>query len=143
MPSIELSHGELVDRQTILEIKKSAAPPQHLPAVAASLAHVRAALAGTDLGPVESHVHALRVVNAQLWDLEDEVRRLLARDDGGADLEFARTAARIPELNARRAAAKRAIDSALGHEAYEVKVHFDPRPSPLPSHAKAKTRNLF
>jgi hypothetical protein len=119
MPLIELSHGELVDRQTILEIKKERAPG--VAAVAAALAHVRDALAGTDLLGVETHVAELRRINLRLWDLEDEVRGMLAA--GHVGVEYARTAAEIPALNDLRAAAKRAIDRALGHAAHEVKVH--------------------
>jgi hypothetical protein len=122
MPPIELSHGELLDRQTILELKRARAPQEALPAVVAALGHVRAALAGTDVAALQGHVDELRAVNARLWDLEDEVRRLLA-DDAPPGREFTRAAAEIPALNDRRAAAKRAIDRALGHAAPEVKVH--------------------
>ena len=127
MPRIELSHGELLDRQTILELKRARVPDRDLPAVDASLAHVREALAGTDIAAVQGHVDELRGVNLRLWHLEDEVRGLLARGDVTASRaaceEFARAASRVPVLNGQRAAAKRAIDAALGHEAHEVKFH--------------------
>lgn len=130
MPLVELSPGELLDRQTILELKASRVPRPKLAPVHAALAHVRAALAGVDCGRVEGSTEGLRVVNAQLWDAEDEVRAQLARGAAGAEA-FARVAAQVPVLNDRRAGLKREIDAALGYAATQEVKHYDaPPPGP-------------
>jgi cob(I)alamin adenosyltransferase len=117
--------GELLDRITILELKRAARPGD--PGVTALLDGLRAVAVGMDLRACVQDLDALRAINEALWEAEDRVRELLAAvsddlaavsDDlaaaaGPPVLEFARVAAAIPRLNDRRAALKRRLDAAL------------------------------
>ncbi len=123
MPLLEVSPGELFDKLTILQIKLARVPPDRQDTVREALRNVREALAGVDEttkpNELTEAIDELRATNEQLWDLEDCVRDLLARDDRGP--RFVDAAAAVPVLNDRRAAAKREIDRVLKYAAPEVK----------------------
>ena len=115
--SIEIGPGEAVDRMCILALKTT------------RLDGDKRGRALADYGLLLERVsvkwrnHAtateLMDVNEQLWELEDAVRsKLRAREQ---DREFAAIAARIPQLNDKRAALKAELDKAFGFAPCEVK----------------------
>jgi hypothetical protein len=128
--AVEVSAGELLDKVSILEIKSQRMRDP------AQLAHVRAeleALAGPcrALGDPTPEVAALRrelsVVNARLWEIEDEIRLCDRRGDFGAG--FVALARLVYETNDRRAELKRRLNEALGSRLVEQKCYAQHRPA--------------
>ena len=120
----EISPGELIDKITILEIKRERLSD------AAKLANVRYALdrlqetrsatlaAKGELGRLEAE---LKAVNERLWDIEDEIRDCERRSDFGA--AFVALARQVYRQNDRRAALKKAIDGLYGSAMTEEKSY--------------------
>ncbi|HKY94065.1 MAG TPA: DUF6165 family protein [Kiloniellales bacterium] len=119
----EISPGELIDKITILEIKSERLSD------AAKLANVRYALerlrttralldGEAALPPLEA---ALKAVNAQLWQIEDEIRDCERRGDFGP--AFVALARQVYRQNDRRAELKKAIDRLYGSAMTEEKSY--------------------
>jgi hypothetical protein len=120
----EISPGELIDKITILEIKRERL------ADAAKLANVRyaldrlqetrtAALAPkAELGRFEAE---LKAVNEQLWEIEDEIRDCERREDFSA--AFVALARQVYRQNDRRSELKKAIDRLYGSAMTEEKSY--------------------
>ncbi len=123
-----ISHGELLDKITILEIKAA-----HI-ADAAKLANVRTELelldrtwaadaaAQVDLGDARAR---LKAVNQKLWDIEDAIR--LKERAQAFDAEFIALARAVYFTNDERAAIKREINLRLGSALVEEKSYQDYR----------------
>ncbi|HOV57482.1 MAG TPA: DUF6165 family protein [Rhodanobacteraceae bacterium] len=123
-----ISHGELLDKITILEIKAA-----HI-ADAAKLANVRTELelldrtwaadaaAQVDLGDARAR---LKAVNQKLWDIEDAIR--LKERAQAFDAEFIALARAVYFTNDERAAIKREINLKLGSALVEEKSYQDYR----------------
>jgi hypothetical protein len=112
--SIEVSPGELFDRITILELKRTRLPVSLRAGAAAELGRLCSAqerLMGTS-EPVRKLVERLRAINDVLWMLEDALRRCERERAFGA--EFVELARAVCRNNDERAALKRAIDSEHG-----------------------------
>lgn len=124
MPHIPVSWGEVIDKLTILEIKEeriAAAPALHN--VRTELAALRAVCVEQlgEPGAITEQVEELRVVNRQLWDIEEDIR---AKDRAGAfDGEFIELARAVYVTNDRRSAIKRAINDATGSAIVEEKSY--------------------
>lgn len=121
---VPISPGELIDKITILEIKAERI------ADAAKLAHVRAeldALAAVRARsvPGSAALNALtgdlRAVNADLWQIEDDIRDCERAGDFGP--RFVELARAVYVTNDRRAALKREINTALGSALVEEKSY--------------------
>jgi hypothetical protein len=124
--SVPVSHGELIDKLTILEIKSERMTDQ------AKLANVREELellGATWAGDVASATDIameraeLKRINEALWEIEDEIRlkeRAQAFDD-----RFVELARAVYITNDRRAAVKRAINERLGSRLIEEKSYQD------------------
>jgi hypothetical protein len=121
---IDVSPGELIDRLTILEIKRERLQdPQKRANVdrefaaldAAWRAGVRSSDALTALGA------ELRGVNARLWEIEDEIRDCERRRDFGD--RFVALARDVYRQNDRRSALKREINLLLGSSLIEEKSY--------------------
>lgn len=118
---IPVSLGELADRLAILELKVRRVSGAGLAHVQRELALLQARfepLAGRVPEPLRQQLAA---VNAELWQLEDDVRSCERRGAFGAD--FVTMARSIYRLNDRRAALKRAISVAGGSVLVEEKVY--------------------
>jgi hypothetical protein len=122
--SIEISPGELIDKITILEIKRERI------ADAAKLKNVerewRALTAARD-GAVGASAELdrltieLKRINERLWEIEDDIRGCERRKDfGGKFVELARG---VYLNNDRRAEIKRAINELLGSRLSEEKSY--------------------
>lgn len=122
-PLVPVSWGELLDKITILEIKK-----ERIGDTAAlrnvSREHGRLADIAASLGRqprVDPLVERLREVNRLLWDIEEEIRMKEALGDFGAD--FVQLARSVYKNNDVRAALKREINMALNSAMVEEKSY--------------------
>src|SRR5690349_4427670 len=126
--SVPVSHGELIDKITILEIKSERIKN------AAKVANVRVEL---DLLNATWHADdaarkdianeraALRRINEALWDIEDRIR--LKEKAKAFDAEFVELARSVYIRNDERAEIKRAINEKLGSTLVEEKSYEDYR----------------
>ena len=127
--SIEVSWGELIDRITILEIKRERlTQPEQLATVARELDLLAAARDVARAGSAQSGrrdiaatAAELRAVNEALWDIEDDIRACEASGDFGP--RFVELARAVYRTNDRRAALKRQISLALGSDLLEEKSY--------------------
>lgn len=122
--SVPISHGELIDKITILEIKFERIDD------AAKRANVRTELdllnaiwgadpaARTDIGRERT---SLRAVNEALWEIEDRIR--VKEKAQAFDAEFIELARSVYIRNDERAAIKRAINVKLGSTLVEEKSY--------------------
>jgi hypothetical protein len=119
-----ISHGELIDKITILEIKSEQIVDP------AKLANVRKELdlladvwrndaaAAID---IDSERARLKQVNQSLWDIEDRIR--LKEKAQAFDAEFIELARAVYFQNDDRAAIKREINLKLGSQLIEEKSY--------------------
>ena len=126
--SVPVSHGELIDKITILEIKHERI------ADAAKRANVRVELdllnatwrrdadASVDIG---AERNGLRAVNEALWDIEDRIR--VKEKAKEFDAEFIEVARSVYIRNDERAALKRVINEKMGSTLVEEKSYEDYR----------------
>ena len=120
---IEISPGELIDRTTILRLKSAhITDPQKSGLVGAELARHEELVAA--LPPdvaLRALVDCLFVINARLWEIEDNIRICeRALEFGPTFIKLARD---VYRTNAERFAAKREIDQLLGSAIREVKSY--------------------
>src|SRR5262249_43637820 len=110
------------DRLTILQIKSERiadqAKRQH---VLAELEALGRAIQGPWPGGIQELTDQLREVNGRLWDVEDALRVLEARQEFGA--EFVEMARSVYGLNDERAALKRAVSQRCGSRWLEQKQY--------------------
>jgi hypothetical protein len=122
-PCVPVSWGELLDKITILEIKRDRI------ANAAALANIgkehhlllsvgNKALKDQEIVPLISE---LRRVNEALWGIEDAIREQEARRDFG--MTFIDLARSVYKMNDQRAIIKRQINSMLDSELIEEKSY--------------------
>jgi len=123
---VEVSVGELLDKITILEIKSERIPdPAKLANVGKELELLRTTwqaspLAATD---VSAEMIALKTVNEELWEIEDDIRRHEAANDFGES--FVRLARGVYHANDKRAALKRDLNLKCGSGLVEEKSYVD------------------
>jgi hypothetical protein len=119
-----ISHGELIDKITILEIKsEQIADPNKLANVRRELDLLLAvwrddAAAAVDIGAERTR---LKAVNQSLWDIEDRIR--LKEKAQAFDAEFIELARAVYFQNDDRAAIKREINLKLGSQLVEEKSY--------------------
>jgi hypothetical protein len=127
--SVPVSHGELIDKITILEIKADRIRD------AAKLANVRAELdllnatwredAASKID-IAAERAQLKAVNEALWDIEDRIR--LQEKVHAFDAQFIELARSVYFRNDERAAIKRQINLKLGSQLVEEKSYENYRP---------------
>ena len=121
---IEVAPGELIDKLTILEIKRERIQD---PAKLANVEVERAALqsacdAAIPASPALLALRAqLRGVNARLWDIEDEIRDCEREQDFGP--KFVALARAVYRTNDQRSEIKREINLLLGSSLIEEKSY--------------------
>jgi hypothetical protein len=122
---IPVSAGELLDKKTILEIKRERlkddgqrANVERELALLGAIARERLGQFAGALAQLESE---LRTVNETLWDLENTVRAF--ERNGNFSEAFIAAARSIYAGNDRRAAVKRKINLLLGSQLIEEKSH--------------------
>jgi len=121
-----ISLGELIDKMTILEIKKEkiddAEKLKNINQEYDALSGVAQASIDSDkMRKIEDHRARLRNVNLDLWQTEDEIRvRERDQDFGEAFVALARN---VYRQNDARHRLKREIDEMLGSDLVEEKQH--------------------
>ncbi|MDF2495615.1 DUF6165 family protein [Sphingomonas sp.] len=122
-PSVPVSWGELLDKITILEIKRDritrADARTNVLREYRLLQSIGAA--ALNRGGVAVLVEALKRVNEALWEIEDAIREQEAARDFGP--EFIRLARAVYQRNDERAAIKREINHALDSDLVEEKSY--------------------
>ena len=117
--AIPVSIGELVDKITILEIKASRFEGEALSNVRRELRWLVQALEESGAVVPSTDLDALRVINSQLWSIEDDIRAQEAAGDFGE--RFIDLARSVYRCNDQRAAIKRRINPASGSTLIEEK----------------------
>lgn len=117
-----MSAGELVDKITILEIK---ADRMRDPEKLANVHRELGSLTATRREELPSSpallglTAELRIINEELWEIEDDIRDCERRRDFGK--RFIELARAVYRTNDRRAEAKRSINELLGSALVEEK----------------------
>lgn len=125
MIEIPVSWGELVDKITILEIKSERiADEGKLVNINKELGLLKERLGDLASKPeLLSLTDALREVNSDLWQIEDDIRDCEHAGDFGA--RFIELARSVYIRNDKRAEIKREINSVLGSALVEEKSYRD------------------
>ncbi len=120
----EISAGELIDKITILEIKKlKISDKVKLVEVEKELSSLNKTMKKSisNDSAILNHIKALREINLKLWDIEDGKRS--AEKNKKFDEKFIELARNVYKFNDERAKIKLAINNALGSNIKEVKSY--------------------
>ena len=120
----EISAGELIDKITILEIKKEKiSNKEKLVEVNKELISLNETLKKSikDESKILSFKNDLKNINLKLWDIEDGKRS--AEKNNKFDEKFIELARSVYKFNDERAKIKLAINNALGSNIKEVKAY--------------------
>ena len=122
-PRVPVSWGELLDKISILEIKRARIRDAGARANVERELRLLREIVGQlpDEAEVAALTARLREVNEALWEIEDGIRGREAAKDFGA--EFIRLARSVYTRNDERAALKRALNRLLGSELVEEKSY--------------------
>ena len=121
----EISAGELIDKITILEIKKNKISNENkLKEIDKELNSLNHTMNKSILekSKILTFKDQLREINQKLWDIEDSKRMAEKNNDFGK--EFIELARNVYKLNDERARIKLKINEILGSNIKEVKSHF-------------------
>ena len=120
----EISAGELIDKITILEIKKEKiSNKEKLVEVNKELNSLNETLKKSinDESKIINFKNDLKKINLKLWDIEDGKRS--AEKNNKFDAKFIELARSVYKFNDERAKIKLAINNALGSNIKEVKSY--------------------
>ena len=120
----EISAGELIDKITILEIKKEKiSNKEKLVEVNKELNSLNETLKKSinNESKISSFKNDLKNINLKLWDIEDGKRS--AEKNNKFDEKFIQLARNVYKFNDERAKIKLAINNALGSNIKEVKSY--------------------
>ena len=120
----EISAGELIDKITILEIKKEKiSNKEKLVEVNKELVSLNETLKKSinDENKILSFKNDLKNINLKLWDIEDGKRS--AEKNSQFNEKFIELARNVYKFNDERAKIKLAINNALGSNIKEVKSY--------------------
>ena len=121
----EISAGELIDKITILEIKKEKIGDiNKLKDIEKELTSLNNTLKKsiTELSKIESLVIKLKTINLKLWDIENSKRLAEKNNDFGE--KFIDLARNVYKTNDERSKIKLEINNVLGSNIKEVKSHY-------------------
>ena len=120
----EISAGELIDKITILEIKKvKITDKEKLVDIEKELSSLNQTMKKfiPDEGSIKKYMGNLKEINLKLWDIEDGKRLSEKNNDFGE--KFIELARNVYKFNDERAKIKLAINNALGSSIKEVKSY--------------------
>jgi hypothetical protein len=120
----EISAGELIDKITILEIKKlKISNKDKLIDIEKELFSLNQTMSEfiLDVTKVEKYKTELKKINLKLWDIEDGKRYAEKNSDFGT--KFIELARNVYKFNDERAKIKLDINNALGSNIKEVKSY--------------------
>tara|TARA_B100000963_G_scaffold349875_1_gene359424 strand:+ start:2044 stop:2439 length:396 start_codon:yes stop_codon:yes gene_type:complete len=121
----EISAGELIDKITILEIKKiKISNEDKLNEINKELISLNNTMNEfiKDKSKIIDLKEKLKSINLKLWDIEDGKRKAEKKNDFGP--KFIELARNVYKLNDERAKFKLKINQILGSNIKEVKSHF-------------------
>tara|TARA_X000001036_G_scaffold418259_1_gene436953 strand:+ start:426 stop:821 length:396 start_codon:yes stop_codon:yes gene_type:complete len=121
----EISAGELIDKITILEIKKNKISDENkLKEIDKELNSLNHTMNKSILekSKILTFKDQLKEINQKLWEIEDSKRMAEKNNDFGK--EFIELARNVYKLNDERARIKLKINEILGSNIKEVKSHF-------------------
>ena len=121
----EISAGELIDKITILEIKKVKIQDKNkLHEIDKEMLSLNdtAQKFIKDISIISNFKDQLKNINIKLWDIEDGKR--LAEKNNNFDEKFIELARNVYKFNDERAKIKLKINQTLGSNIKEVKSHF-------------------
>jgi uncharacterized protein YxjI len=120
----EISAGELVDKITILEIKKMKIKDveklKYIESELLSLSNVFE-ISIPNKSEIHSLIERLKIINLKLWDIENGKR--LAEKENNFDDKFIELSRSVYKNNDVRAKIKLEINNILGSNIKEVKSH--------------------
>jgi len=122
-PSVPVSWGELLDKITILEIKRERSGGPAKWANVDKECRLLRGIAGSAMEQegVAPLLTKLKSVNEALWEIEEAIRAKEAEGDFGAD--FVRLARSVYKKNDERAALKRRLNLQLNSDLVEEKSY--------------------
>ena len=118
---IPASIGEVVDKITILEIKAARLSGERLANVELERQLLVGCLEAAGLAIAKEHFEKLRQINARLWEMEDDIRHMEAKQDFGP--AFIALARAIYLTNDERAAVKCCINGSYESALMEEKLY--------------------
>ena len=121
----EISAGELIDKITILEIKKAKiSDNEKLKDIYKELDSLNKTMNNVikDKSKITEFKELLKDINLKLWDIEAGKR--LAEKNNKFDSEFIKLARNVYKFNDERAKIKLKINETLGSNIKEVKSYF-------------------
>jgi hypothetical protein len=121
----EISAGELIDKITILDIKKiKIKDSEKLQNIEAELLSLNITFKKSipDPSKIKSSIEKLKAINLKLWDIEEGKRLAEKNNDFGN--KFIELARRVYKENDERAKIKLEINTILGSNIKEVKSHY-------------------
>jgi len=121
----EISAGELIDKITILEIKKiKINNTKKLEEVNKELTSLNYTFKKSipDEPKIKSLIDKLKSINLRLWDIENRKRQ--AERDNNFDESFVELARSVYKTNDERSKIKLDINNILGSNIKEVKSHY-------------------
>ena len=116
-----ISLGELLDKITILEIKKEHMTNQKLENVNKEHKFLQNVLIDQNLEVDLNLVQSLKEINHRLWGIEDEIR--IKERNQEFDSEFIELARSVYKVNDKRAEIKRKINEKYNSELVEEKQY--------------------
>ena len=120
----EISAGELIDKITILEIKKiKISNKEKLNDIEKELSSLNGTMKKsiTDQNLIKDLIIKLKEINLKLWDIEDGKRAAEKENNFGE--KFVELARNVYKFNDERAKIKLAINNTLGSNIKEVKSY--------------------
>ena len=120
----EISAGELIDKITILEIKKiKISNKEKLNDIEKELSSLNGTMKKSipDQNLIKDLIVKLKEINLKLWDIEDGKRA--AEKEKNFSEKFIELARNVYKFNDERAKIKLAINNTLGSNIKEVKSH--------------------
>ena len=121
----EISAGELIDKITILEIKKTKINDvEKLKDIEKELSSLKATLKNSisDTLKIQELIDKLKSINLKLWDIENKKRLAEKSNDFGE--KFIELSRSVYKNNDERSRIKLEINNILGSNIKEVKSHY-------------------
>ena len=119
--NVPISVGELIDKITILEIKKDKLKNLKLKNILKELSFLRAVLEKNNILIPDEIYFQLKSINLKLWDIEDKIR--IKEKNKEFDNEFIELARSVYLNNDRRSETKKELNIKFNSEIIEEKSY--------------------
>ena len=119
--NVPISVGELIDKITILEIKKDKLKNLKLKNILKELSFLRAVIEKNSIFIPDEIFFQLKSINLKLWDIEDKIR--IKEKNKEFDNEFIELARSVYLNNDRRSETKKELNIMFNSEIIEEKSY--------------------